>query len=172
MASIEIDLDDVLKRLGNVSDHLEDLSELFKAIGDLEKSSIQLRFEDGVNPDGKKWRDPRTIRRGDDPSVDYGKRKRITDPEDARKYFASSNFWGAPKGWHLFNSSMGDRPMMDTRNLLESIDWTIDKNELHIGSNIKYGKYLNDGDFRWLAINKQTEDNILISFKEVFEGIL
>lgn len=158
MARIELSIGETLAKLRNLKKGFSDLSELFKNIADLEYSSTLLRYKDETDPSGRKWRDPITIRR------DVGG-SRFSKAE-AWHYWKKSNFHALPSGWHFFNQN--DKTLIDTGVLFGSIQRAYGSNFAEVGTNIKYGEYVQNLGFVFLGVSKDTKDNI----KEAFEAFV
>lgn len=164
MASIVFDARDVLRKLGALSGGLKNMEELFRNIADLELSQTSLRFRDGEAPDGSKWRDPISIRR------DAGGSSFTR--EAAWGYWKASNFHAIPQGWHFFNRGQGDKPMIDTGQLSQSIQRVFGRDYAEVGTNLKYGKYVQALGFTFLGVNKKTEENIEDAYENYIKGFL
>lgn len=158
MARIELSIGETLAKLRNLKKGFSDLSELFKNIADREYSSTLLRYEEQVDPSGKKWRTPMTIRK-DLGGSSFSK-------EQAWHYWKKSNFHALPSGWHRFNSK--DKILRDTGILNESIQRKYGINFAEIGTNLKYGEYVQNKGFEFLGVSEDTKDNI----KEAFEAFI
>lgn len=155
MARIVLDFKDAFKKIKSLEDGFKDMSEFFQNVADLELSSTLLRFEDEIAPDGSLWRDPIVIRR-DGGGSQYSK-------SHAWHYWKKSNFHAIPEGWHFFNRGQ-DKVLRDTGNLFQSIQRAFDKNSAEVGTNIQYGKHVQDKGFEFLGISDTTEENIQEAF--------
>lgn len=157
MASVElINFKEVIGKLKATNDSLVDMSPFFKEIGFREVGTTALRFKDQEDPEGVKWRDPKTIRR-DAGGSEYSQAA-------AWAYFKKSNFWALPKGWHRFISGV-DKAMIDTGNLRNSVQSFFSKDEAFIGTNLKYGNYVQALGFNFLGVSDKTRENI----KEIYQ---
>lgn len=159
MARIELSIGETLAKLKNLKKGFSDLSELFKNIADLEYSSTLSRFNNQIDPSGKKWRSPIALRR-DIGGSQYSQ-------SHAWHYWKKSNFHAIPKGWHFFNES-SDKALRNTGNLFSSIQRTYGSNFSEIGTNLKYGEYVQNKGFEFLGVSEDTRDNI----KEAFEAFV
>lgn len=144
---------------------LKSLSPVYKAIADLELSATKLRYIREEDPEGNKWPDPITIRR------DRGGSVGGFTHEQAWNYVVKSRFHGLPKGWHWFKRG-NDKVMRDTGILFNSIQRLYTDSYAIVGTNTKYGKKLQEGRFRFLGINKKTEDNIVYVINKFLGGLL
>lgn len=148
---VTIKLGKGLTGLGAAKTKLKSLSPVFKAIGDLELSQTKLRYIKEEDPDGNPWPDPITIRKT------AGESRDIQDHDEAWAFLV--RFHAIPKGWHFFDRGR-DKVMRDTGILFNSIQRLYTDTYAIVGTNTKYGKKLQEGRFRFLGINKKTEDNI------------
>lgn len=178
MAEIKISLDskevsDLIKRL---SSKLEDMTPAFKDIADLELSQTRLRFKNEEDPDGNKWPDSNTIRRGSGKGTGSGSRTKTTgwNKKDAMGYFISSNFRAAPPGWHLFDSSGGDKILRDTGTLFNSIGRSYSKDSAIVGTNNEYAEKHQEGDGvkqrAFIGINQKTVQNVQKIFDQYIKS--
>lgn len=178
MAKIKISLDskevsDLIKRL---SSKLEDMTPAFKDIADLEFSQTRLRFKNEVDPSGKKWPDSVTIRKGSGKGTGSGSRTKKTgwNKKDAIDYFIASNFRAAPPGWHLFDSSSGDKILLDTRTLFNSIERSYSKDSAIVGTNNEYADKHQFGDGvkqrAFIGINQKTVQNVQKIFDQYIKS--
>lgn len=166
MARIDIDAKIVLSKLKSLKTGFQDMTEFFKDVADYEWSDTLLRYDEEVDPDGRKWRDPIAIRR------DGGSNGNRAGQERAFAYWKKSNFHAIPKGWHFFNRGTGDKAMHDTGNLSNSIQRLFGKNFAEVGTNVKYGKFVQALGFRFLGINEKTKENINKAFQSYIKGKL
>lgn len=164
MASIVFDAKDVLKKLGALNGGLKNMEELFRNIADLELSQTSLRFLDETAPNGEKWRDPITIRRNAGGS-------RFSRAE-AWGYWKASNFHAIPSGWHFFNRGSGDKTLTDTGQLSQSVQRVFGRDYAEVGTNLKYGKFVQALGFTFIGANKQTEENIEDAYENYIKGFL
>ena len=166
MASINIDVREIVKALGKASDNLLNLTPLFKNIADLTLSETKLRYRDGLDPDGNEWRDPITIRRDGN-----GGRTGGYTQEESWNYVLKSNYHAVPPGWHWFDKSRGDKVMRDTSVLYNSLGIAYGKDYAVVGTNLQYGKTLQDGDFPFLGITLDTYANVEDVLDSYLKGI-
>jgi len=164
VASIVFDASELTEAMRKIWRGHEDMTPLFRAISQLEGKDTALRYRDGKKPDGTKWRDPIAIRR------DRGGSR--FNKEQAWHYWKSSNFHAVPKGWHEFSRAQGDKPMVDTGQLMQSITNLFGKDYAMIGTNLKYGKYVHALGFEFLGATKDTEKNIRSAYKSYVKGFL
>lgn len=143
MVKITYDASNLQKALKKIGRGHEDMTPLFRAISLLELSNTALRYDDGVDPKGKRWRDPITMRRNE-----------------------------GGGGWHRFSRAMGDRPMIDTGNLRSSIQSLFGKNYAEVGTNVKYGKYVHALGFEFLGVSSETSENIKNAYKSYIKGLM
>lgn len=164
MASITFDIQKTINEIKKLSSNISNLSSFFNDIGAREEGATKLRFLDQKDPQGNMWRDPITLRRNAGGSQ--------FSPEHAWRYWKKSNFHAIPKGWHFFNRGMGDKTLIDTSNLRSSIQYTHGKNFVDIGTNVKYGKYVQKKGFQFLGISEKTKQNIDDAFKFYMEKVI
>lgn len=158
MASISVNLqDNVSKELDKLAGKIDDMTPVFKDIADYEWSQTRLRYTKQVDPEGKRWPNPFTIRR------DGGNARRMQGV-DPWGYVVKSNYHAAPPGYHFFDAGRGDKIMRDTGTLFSSIGRSYGKDYAIVGTNIEYGKKNQEGDGvkprPFLGINKKTFDNV------------
>ena len=160
---VTIKYDKRLANLGNGVKKLKSMAPVWKAIGDLELSQTKLRFVKEVDPEGNKWPDPITIRKDAGGST--------SSHEEAWAYAKASNFHALPNGWHFFRRG-SDKVLRDTGILFNSIQRAYTDTYAIVGTNIKYGRKLQEGRFPFLGINKKTEDNIIFVLNKFLGGLL
>lgn len=165
MASITINAKKLKKDLAELTRRLEDATPAFAEIADLELSQTKQRFLKQVDPQGKKWPEPFTIRR----DGGGGRAQGLGDPWG---YVIASNYYAAPPGWHFFDPGRGDKILRDTGTLFNSISRAYGKNFALVGTNVEYAKKLQDGKFQFLGINKKTEENIRRTLTSYLTGAL
>lgn len=151
-----------IKRLSNGFSEMDDFWNKFSA---LELSSTLLRYKDQEDPDGNPWRDPITIRRD-------GRKTSSGEKSKAWWYWKRSNFHAIPKGWHFFDRNKGDKVLIDTGILNNSIQNLFGKDWMAIGTNIKYGKHVQNKGFVFLGVNEQTKENSKEAFREYIKGLV
>lgn len=161
MADIKI-RSNIAKNLRDLSKQLQDMTPVFKDLADLELSQTKLRFQSQEDPQGKKWPEPNTIRRGTGPETGSGARTKTTSwsPKEAWDYVLASNHHATPPNWRFFDAGKGDKILRDTGLLLKSIGRVYSKSSALVGTNRQYGPKLQEGRFPFLGINKKTEDNV------------
>lgn len=172
MAKVSIDFSKFSKEISKLKNGLIDMQKLFKNIADLELSQTLQRYKAGTDPDGKKWEDPFTIRRGRGPETGSGKfsTKRGWD------YVVAANYKATPPGYRFFSKALGDKTLIDTGTMLRSIGRFYDKDSAIVGTNISYAKKHQEGDGvkqrRFIGINKKTYDNIDNAMEAYLRGLL
>jgi phage gpG-like protein len=171
MASIKLDVSNVLRRFKKVSSGLDDMSPVFRQIAVLEQGQTLMRFRTEKDPDGKRWPDSKTIRRDANAARDG----RFTR-ENAWNYVLKSNFHAVPPGWHWFSRARGDKVLTDTGTLRRSIGIAYGKDYAIVGTNIEYAEKHQEGigvkRRAFLGINAQTNKNIEEAFEAYFKGLL
>lgn len=160
---VNLKVDKRLFNLGKGAKKLKNMAPVWKAIADLELSQTKLRFIKEQDPEGKRWPNPKTIRR-DAGGSQFSK-------EQAWAYLEKANFKALPPGWHFFRRG-SDKVMRDTSVLFNSIQRGYTDTYAIVGTNIKYGKTLQEGRFPFLGINKKTEDNIIFVLNKFLGGLL
>lgn len=165
MARIVLDFKDAFKKIKSLEDGFKDMSEFFQNVADLEKSSTLLRFLDEVSPSGEKWRTPFTIRRNQGGSS--------YSPSHAWHYWKKSNFHAIPDGWHLFSRG-NDKVLRSNQGsgLFGSIGSAFGSDFAEIGTNLEYGKHLQNKGFEFLGVSETTEENIQEAFTAFVKGRL
>lgn len=167
MASITIDDKRVIKALKNLAKSLDDMTPFFKDVADLELSRTKVSYLKEVGPDGKKWDEPFTLRRGGPGQVN-------TSFEDPWRYVVASNYHAAPPGFRFFDRASGDKVLRDTGTMFNSISRAYSKTYAVVGTNVEYAKKHQYGDGvkqrAFLGINQQTIDDINKLIKEYLEG--
>lgn len=173
MAKVIFDAKKALESMSRLAEGLADQSQLFKNIADYELKDTLLRFKKGVKPDGSKWPDPYTIRRGDGLGTKDVNRStgEAWDDESARAFYFASRMTSAPKGWHIFDPTK-DKVMRDTGNLMNSISREYGKSYAVVGTNVEYAEKLQDGRFPFIGMTKKTNKNINNSVKAYLKGLL
>lgn len=171
MASVKIDISEVVRDLERLSDGLSDMTPLFKEIAVLEQGETLMRFRSQKDPDGKPWSDPITIRRDGGGSRDG----RFTR-ENAWNYVLKSNFHAVPPGWHWFDRSRGDKVLQDTGTLRNSIGIAYGSDYAIVGSNLEYAEKHQKGigvkKRAFLGINDRSLENIEEALASYVEGLL
>lgn len=188
MADVIIDLSKVMKGLAQAKANFEDMTPFFHNVADLELADTKLRFETQKDPDGKKWPDPHTIRKGGpDPKnpKKSGFKKRVRDinaeanefgvsvseRDLAWNYVVNSNFHGIPNGWHWFDRGRGDKAMIDNGTLLNSISRAYGKDFAIVGTNLEYAEKLQTGRFPFIGVTSRTQDNIDEAMQVFLKGL-
>ena len=156
MAELKTNIEEVVKRIKKLSGNLVDMTDFYKMVGALEQSNTLLRFKDEKAPDGTAWRDPITLRR-DPGGSQYSK-------DHAFNYWRKSNFNAIPKGWHYFSRG-SDKVLTDTGVLRRSIQFAYGKDFAEVGTDIKYGKYVQNLGFEFIGVSSQTQNNVEKAFK-------
>ena len=163
-----LDIRDATKKLDKISMGLVDMTQLFKNISDLEVMNTRLRYIDEVDPDGKKWPDPITIRR----DAQGGEGRGQFTGEQSWNYVLKSRFHAVPPGWHWFDKQRGDKIMRDTGNLFNSLGIAYGKDYAMVGTNVEYAQGLQDGRFPFLGANEKTVTNINTAVDAFVKGLL
>lgn len=161
MASVKIN-ENITKGLRELEKRLEDMTPVFKALADLELGQTKIRFTDQKDPEGKKWPEPNTIRRGKGPETGSGSRTKTTawSGKEAWDYVVASNHYATPPGWRFFNKAKGDKVLRDTGMLLKSIGRAYGKDFARVGTNREYAPKLQSGRFPFLGLNEKTMENV------------
>lgn len=154
--------ENITKKLSELSKKIEDMTPVFKALADLELMQTKLRFEDEKDPEGTKWENPFTIRRGVGEETGSGSRTKRSGwtKKQAWEYVKQSNFHATPPKWRFFDASKGDKILRDSGILFKSIGRKYEKDSAIVGTNISYGKKLQNGRFPFLGINEKTLENV------------
>lgn len=168
MASIKVDIREVIYGLSNIRKKIDDMSPFFKSIADMELAQTKIRYRNQEDPSGKKWPDPITIRRDGSTVAGRGQFTR----EQSWNYVLKSNFHAAPPGWHFFDKSRGDKVLRDTGKLYQSLGRDYGTDYAIVGTNTEYSDKLQSGRFPFLGINERTQRNISKSLKSYIRGIL
>lgn len=166
MASVTVDVRNLIIGLGKLNKGLSDMSPLFRNIAELELSETKLRFNDQKDPDGKNWPEPITIRRNS-PSSGGG-----YSQQEAWNYVLKSNFHAVPNGYHWFSKSRGDKVLRDTGTLLASIGSASGKDYAVVGTNMEYANKLQKGRFPFIGINKLTVSNVNEAVDSYLKGLI
>lgn len=173
MASIVLNIGDVLKRLDKMSNGLADQTQFFKNISDLELSQTMMRFRTETDPDGEKWEDSNTIRRD---GGGAGTGRGGFTAEQSWNYVLKSNFHAVPPGWHWFDRARGDKVLTDTGTLRRSIGISYGADYGIVGTNLSYAKRNQDGDGvkqrQFLGVNDRTMKNIETALDAYMKGLL
>lgn len=178
MPSVIVDISSSIKKLSKIKTSLENSIILFRNIADRELSDTRLRFKSQVDPSGKKWDDPFTIRRGIGPETGSGARTKTTSftREEAWGYVVSSRYHATPPGYRFFNKSLGDKIMIDTGALRSRLERTYSKNEAEVGTNIEYARKLQDGigvkKREFVGVSKKTKQNVEKEINLFLKGLL
>lgn len=142
---------------------LTDMRELFRQIADVELSATKQRYIKEIDPDGKQWADPITLRR------DGTARNNIPDPWG---FFITNHY--LPKGWRFWRRP--DKILRDTSVLFNSIGSSYGNDYAIVGTNVSYGKNHQEGigvkQRKFLGINKKTESNVKKIVNNYLKGIL
>lgn len=168
MAEVTIDSKRLQDALNKLVSKLSDSTPAFKDIADLEWAQTRMRFTKQVDPDGKKWAEPFTIRRD-------GSGGRNTQFNDPWNYVVKSNYQAAPPGYHFFDSSRGDKILRDTSGLFNSIGRAYGKDYAVVGTNLEYARANQEGDGKrkarpFIGINQKTVENVLKVLKLYLQG--
>ena len=157
-------LEDVLKKLSLLRIAFTDMSQVFKDIADLELSQTKQRFVQQVDPDGKKWPTPFTLRKGTGPETANGPQRSGYTSQQRWNYVVASNHHATPPGFRFFSSSRGDKILRDTGRLFNSIGRSYGKDFAVVGTNVEYAKKHQDGEGvrkrAFLGITQKTVQNI------------
>ena len=170
---VKVKFDKRLNNFGSAAKKMKDLSQVWKAISDLELSQTKLRFIKQQDPSGKAWPEPRTLRRGTGPETGSGARTKVSDwsRSEAWAYTKKARFWATAPGYRFFNPS-SDKILRDTGVLFNSIQRAYTSTYAVVGTNTQYGKKLQEGRFPFLGINKKTIENVNFVFKKFLGGLL
>lgn len=170
MASVVFDIRKAVKTLSTMNRGLSDMTPLFREVSQAELSETLLRFRAEENPEGVKWEDSKTIRRGGDENPGPYTR------EQSWNYVLKSNFHAVPPGWHWFNRSMGDKVLRDTGTLMASISNAFGPNFGVVGTNLEYAKKHQEGDGvakrEMFGVSKTTEENVENAVNLFLGGLL
>lgn len=139
----------------------------YKRVSELELSNTKLRLREQVDPQGKKWPDPITIRRNGN-----GRRNGEFTREQSWNYVLKSRFHAAPPGWHFFDRQRGDKVLRDTGTLFNSLGSFYGPDYAQVGTNLEYSVKLQNGRFPFLGINNKTIDNITKVVNSYMKGLL
>lgn len=168
MVTITVNSKQVTDQLNKLVAALKDPSPAFRDIADLELAQTKSRFLRQVDPDGKKWAEPFTIRRGGPGAVN-------TQYNNPWAYVKASNYHAAPPGYRFFDSSRGDKILRDTSTLFNSISRAYGKDYAVVGTNVEYAKKHQYGEGvkerPFLGINKTTIENVRSIFLKYMEGL-
>ena len=145
---------------------LKDMTPVFKDIADLEWSQTKLRFTKQVDPTGKPWPDPITLRRDGD-----GGRNTAYTLDQAWDYVIKSRFHAAPPGFHFFSKARGDKAMRDTGTLFNSIGRSYGPNSATVGTNLSYAKKLQTGRFPFIGLNERSIRNVESVLNKYMKGL-
>lgn len=161
MAKIEVSINEnVGKELQRLSKSLADMSPAFKDIADYEWGQTRLRYKKEIDPDGKKWPDSFTIRRGTGPETGSGRFAKTTGWD----YVKASNYHATPPGYRFFDASKGDKILRDTGTMFNSIGRAYGKDFALVGTNLKYARNHQEGigvkQRTFLGLNKKSLENI------------
>ena len=151
MANVTINSKEFKKAIKELQSKLRNATPAFRDIANLELSETKLRYKNEVDPQGKRWPNPFTIRRDGGGSRLQG--------QDPWGYVIASNYHAAPPGYHFFRPG-SDKILMDTGTLFNSLGRAYGPNYAVIGTNVEYAKKLNSGKFQFLGINKKTMQNV------------
>lgn len=158
MPRLELDIDKIIGKLKKLSGNLSDMTDFYREVSQLELSNTLLRFREEKAPDGTKWRDPITLRRSGGGSA--------SSKEQAWGYWKASNFHAILPGWRFFSRAQGDKVLRDTGVLNQSIQRVSGKDYAEVGTNVQYGKHVQNLGFPFLGISKQTEKNVVKVFMD------
>lgn len=157
----------ITQSLRNLSNQIQDMTPVFKDIADLEWSQTKLRFNKQQDPDGKKWPDPFTLRKGTGPETGSGKFAKTKGWD----YVVNSNFKATPPGYRFFDASRGDKILRDTGTLFNSIGRAYGPDYAIVGTNISYAPKLQNGRFPFLGINIRTLRNVNFVVNKYMKGL-
>lgn len=162
---VSVNYKTVTKKIKLLSSKLNDMTPFFKDIADKELSQTKLRFIEEKDPDGKKWPDSFSLRKGTGPETGSGRYAKTS----GWQYVINSNYHAAPPGFRFFNRGRGDKVLRDTGRLLKSLGRAYGKDYALVGTNVQYAKDHQEGNGvkqrRILGINKMTIANIESSIK-------
>lgn len=151
-------------RIAQMMKSLMDMTAFFKALGDMELSDTKQRFVEQVDPYGKKWATPFTLRKGIGPETARGATSQMS-ADQRWNYVMSSNYKATPPGYRFFRKSSGDKILRDTSTLFNSIGRAYSKDYVVIGTNVEYAEQHQFGlgskkRRPFLGINEQTYANV------------
>ena len=95
MANVSINSKEFKKAIKELQSKLKNATPAFRDIANLELSETKLRYKNEVDPQGKRWPNPFTIRRDGG-----GSRLQSVDPWG---YVVASNYHAAPPGYHFLD---------------------------------------------------------------------
>lgn len=162
MVTIEFNIEEIVKKIDYLSERMKNMEPFYKDISAIELGDTKLRFRDEIKPDGERWRTPITLRRD-------GGGSRFA-PWQAWAYWKKSNFHAIPSGWHFFDKGKGDKILRDTGNLFNSIQSRYDKSSAVVGTDVRYGKYVQNLGFDFIGISDKTSENIDKIFVKYLEN--
>lgn len=145
---VKINSNDFKKKIKKANAKISNLRQFFKDIAEFELSDTLLRYKKEISPNNEAWRIPKHAIRG---TYARGSKKRP------------------------FDSSV-DKILYRSGNLFNSISYLSDDKSAIIGTNIRYGYYLqNNLGFPFIGISENTEKNInkafLLMIKDIKEAI-
>lgn len=146
---------------------LKNLAPIFKNIADLELADTKLRFIQEIDPEGKKWEDPVTLRRD-------GSGTNMNEFDNPWAYVVASNYHATPPGYRWWRRP--DKILRDTGTLFNSIQSSYGYNYAIVGTNLEYAKKHQDGigvkQRKFIGPSKKTKDNIHKAVNAYLKGII
>lgn len=79
---------------------------------------------------------------------------------------------GRGKDKRPFDRGLGDKVLIDSGILLGSIQRVFGEDYAEVGTNMKYGGYVQALGFTFLGVNDQTRDNVREAYKAFIKGVL
>lgn len=80
---------------------------------------------------------------------------------------------GRPEKWKegLFSKGRKGTPLRDSDRLMNSIDYTIDGNTVHIGTNVKYASLMNYGGRSQIKVDTTMQNKLFKYYKNTKDSI-
>lgn len=156
-------MSELVKKLRSLNKGIKTMTPFWRNFSDLELMDTRLRFNDGESPEGVKWRNPISLRR-DAGGSEFSQ-------SQAWWYWKKSNFHAVPKGWHFFIAGQ-DKVLRDTGNLFNSIQNRYSKNSMEVGTDLKYGRHVQNKGFEFIGRTNKTDDNAKEAFTAYIQRLI
>ena len=144
-----------LLKLLDLPNKMKDMRPAFREIAALELSQTKQRFLKEIDPEGKRWDIPFTIRRGGNGQVN-------TAFNNPWSYVMASNYKATPPGYRFWRRP--DKILRDTGTLFNSLGSGYTNTYAIVGTNLEYASKHQEGNGvkarPFLGINKTTQQNV------------